>query len=127
MNRSDAMRDAIDRGPGLGLSELPPYPEFESGIRRAPKREARLTAAQEALALENALRYVPRAWHEELAPEFLEELRTRGRVYGYRFRPAGAIRGLPIGSYKGECLEGRALQVMIDNNLDFAVALYPYE
>ncbi len=111
----------------LGLSELPPAPVFEPGIRRAPRREAQLTKAQEILALENALRYVPREWHEKLAPEFLEELRTRGRVYGYRFRPAGALRGLGIDSYKGRCIEGRALQVMIDNNLDFAVALYPYE
>jgi len=111
----------------LGLSELPPEPVFEPGIRRAPKREAQLTTAQEILALENALRYVPREWQAKLAPEFLEELRARGRIYGYRFRPAGALRGLPIDSYKGRCIEGRALQVMIDNNLDFAVALYPYE
>jgi len=119
---SDTMSDI-----GLGLDELPPYPAFEAGIRRAPKREAHLTAAQEVLALQNALRYVPEKWHEALAPEFLEELRTRGRIYGYRFRPAGALRGLPIDAYRGRCIEGRAFQVMIDNNLDFAVALYPYE
>ncbi|MGO8694980.1 MAG: urocanate hydratase [Rectinemataceae bacterium] len=111
----------------LELDELPPDPVFQAGIRRAPKREAQLTRAQEALALENALRYIPRKWHERLAPEFLAELRTRGRIYGYRFRPAGALKGLPIDFYKGKCVEGRAMQVMIDNNLDFAVALYPYE
>jgi urocanate hydratase len=121
-DRIDTMRDI-----GLGLDELPPDPVFEPGIRRAPRREARLSPAQEILALENALRYVPRQWHEKLAPEFLDELRTRGRIYGYRFRPAGALRGLPIDSYKGKCIEGKAFQVMIDNNLDFAVALYPYE
>jgi urocanate hydratase len=121
-NANDAMGDI-----GLGLTALPPYPAFEPGIRRAPKREARLTAAQEVLALENALRYLPREWHETLAPEFLAELRTRGRIYGYRFRPAGALRGLPVDSYEGKCVEGRAFQVMIDNNLDFDVALYPYE
>jgi len=118
---------AASTGIRLEFDELPPYPEFEAGIRRAPRREAPLTAAQEILALQNALRYVPEKWHEALAPEFLDELRTRGRIYGYRFRPAGALRGLPIDSYKGNCIEGKAFQVMIDNNLDFAVALYPYE
>ncbi|HTX73024.1 MAG TPA: urocanate hydratase [Rectinemataceae bacterium] len=111
----------------LDFETLPPDPVFEPGIRRAPKREAHLSPAQEALALENALRYVPERWHESLAPEFLAELRSRGRIYGYRFRPAGGLRGLPIDSYAGRCVEGRAMQVMIDNNLDFAVALYPYE
>ena len=52
---------------------------------------------------------------------------TRGRIYGYRFRPKGKIKGLPIDAYKGNTLEGKAFQVMIDNNLDFDVALYPYE
>jgi urocanate hydratase len=111
----------------LEFDELPPDPVFEAGIRRAPRREAKLTKAQEALALRNALRYIPEKWHARLAPEFLAELRTRGRIYGYRFRPAGRLKGLPIDSYKGRCVEGRALQVMIDNNLDFDVALYPYE
>lgn len=111
----------------LEFDSLPPDPVFEPGIRRAPKREAQLTTAQEALALENALRYIPEKWHEKLAPEFLAELHSRGRIYGYRFRPAGALRGLSIDSYKGKCIEGRAMQVMIDNNLDFAVGLYPYE
>jgi urocanate hydratase len=111
----------------LGLSEFPPKAVFESGIRRAPKRDAPLSPAQESLALSNALRYIEPEWQEAMAPEFLAELRTRGRIYGYRFRPAGAIRGKPIDEYKGRCVEGRALQVMIDNNLDFAVALYPYE
>ena len=60
-------------------------------------------------------------------PEFLEELTTRGRIYGYRFRPEGNLYGKPIDEYKGNCIEGKAFQVMIDNNLDFAVALYPYE
>jgi urocanate hydratase len=111
----------------LGLSELPPRPVFDPAIRRAPRRDAPLSGRQEALALANALRYIEPEWQEEVAPEFLAELRTRGRIYGYRFRPAGAIRGRPIGEYEGRCVEGRALQVMIDNNLDFAVALYPYE
>ncbi len=111
----------------LDLDELPPDPVFEPGIRRAPRREASLTMAQERLALKNALRYIPARWHEQLAPEFLKELRDRGRIYGYRFRPHGRLRGLPIDSYSGRCIEGKAFRVMIDNNLDFDVALYPYE
>ena len=106
---------------------LPEYPAFEPGIRRAPDRGCVLNREQTLLALRNALRYVPEEYHEQLAPEFLEELRTRGRIYGYRFRPAGRIWGRSIDSYKGACVEGKAFQVMIDNNLDFDVALYPYE
>ena len=108
-------------------NEYPEYPEFEPGIRRAPDRGFRLTKAQTRIALKNALRYVPEELHEKLAPEFLEELTTRGRIYAYRYRPAGRIYGKPISEYKGKCLAGKAFQVMIDNNLDFEVALYPYE
>lgn len=121
--------DAKDSAAGLRLEfeELPPDPVFDPAYRRAPKREARLSRAQEALAVKNALRYIPERWHARMAPEFAEELRTRGRIYGYRFRPQGALRGLPIDSYRGASIEGRAFQVMIDNNLDFEIALYPYE
>ena len=106
---------------------LPEYPAFVEGIRRAPDRGYRLTEAQTKLALMNALRYVPEELHETLAPEFLEELKTRGRIYAYRYRPEGRLSGKPIDEYKGNCIEGKAFQVMIDNNLDFEVALYPYE
>ncbi len=111
----------------LNLNGLPPKKPFMDGIRRAPKREARLSAHDRELALRNALRYIPEQYHEILAPEFLEELDTRGRIYGYRFRPEGRIFGRPIDEYEGRCIEGKAFQVMMDNNLDFAVALYPYE
>ncbi|MBF0529922.1 MAG: urocanate hydratase [Deltaproteobacteria bacterium] len=107
--------------------QLPAKPDFVPGIRRAPDRGFRLTKEQTEVALKNALRYIPEELHEELAPEFLEELLTRGRVYGYRYRPAGRIWGRPIEEYKGNCLAGKAFQVMIENNLDFEVALYPYE
>src|SRR5690554_835548 len=107
--------------------ELPDYPEFDPAIRRAPKRELSLTEAETALALKNALRYIPPEWHERLAPEFLEELLTRGRIYGYRFAPRERIYGKPVDEYRGRTLAGKALQVMIDNNLDPDVALYPYE
>jgi urocanate hydratase len=106
---------------------LPPYPEFESGIRRAPKRELTLNENEIKLALQNALRYIPEELHETLAPEFLDELLTHGRIYGYRFRPTGRIYGKSIDEYQGNCTEGKAFQVMIDNNLDFEIALYPYE
>ena len=106
---------------------LPSYPAFVEGIRRAPDRGFSLTKSQTALALKNALRYIPQELHEAIAPEFMEELRTRGRIYGYRFRPEGDIKAKPIDQYKGNCLEGKAMQVMIDNNLCFDIALYPYE
>jgi len=106
---------------------LPPMPAFRSGVRRAPDRGFRLSRNQTAVAMKNALRYVPAQHHAELIPEFLEELKTRGRIYGYRFRPQGEIRALPIDRYRGNCLAGRAFQLMMDNNLDVDVALYPYE
>jgi urocanate hydratase len=106
--------------------QLPEAKPFQPGIRRAPNRGLSLNKKEIGIALSNALRYIPTALHEILAPEFLTELKTMGRIYGYRFRPAGAISGKPIDSYKGN-LPGQALQVMIDNNLDFDIALYPYE
>lgn len=106
---------------------LPEYPVFKEGVRRAPKRELTLNKREIKLAVANALRYVPEELHEQLAPEFLDELLTRGRIYGYRFMPKERIYGKPIDEYKGECIEGKAFQVMIDNNLDHEVALYPYE
>jgi len=107
--------------------ELPDRPDFDEAIRRAPKRHFSLSRKDTVLALKNGLRYIPEKWHASLAPEFLEELLSRGRIYGYRFRPSGRIKGLSIDSYEGRCTEGKAFQVMIDNNLDFDVALYPYE
>ncbi len=133
-----AMRIRLD-------DELPEMPPFKEGIRRAPDRGFRLSANQTRTSLANALRYVPEEHHATLIPEFLDELKTRGRIYGYRFRPygiaddvsnntgcsdaikSGCIRAKPIDSYKGNCLAGKAFQLMIDNNLDFDVALYPYE
>ena len=70
---------------------------------------------------------MPEELHEALAPEFMEELLTRGRIYGYRFMPKERIYGKPIDEYKGNCVQGKAFQVMIDNNLNHDVALYPYE
>lgn len=105
---------------------LPEKKDFQPGIRRAPNRGLDLSKHEIRIALKNALRYVPAPLHAEMVPEFLEELRTMGRIYGYRFRPEGNITGRPVDDYRG-ILPARALQVNIDNNLDFAVALYPYE
>lgn len=106
---------------------LPPKAEFEPGIRRAPNRGQVLNDKETVLALKNALRYIPEKYHKEIAPEFLQEYREHGRIYGYRFRPQGRLYGKPIDEYMGKCTEAKAFQVMIDNNLDFEVALYPYE
>ncbi len=107
-------------------AELPPPPTFEPGIRRAPHRGLPLSKNEIILAVKNALRYLPPQHHTVMAAEFLDELLHTGRIYGYRYRPAGRIWGRPVNEYKG-ILPARALQVNIDNNLDFEVALYPYE
>ena len=106
---------------------LPEYPSFDPAYRRAPRREANLSQADKELAIRNALRYIPTQHHAQMALEFAKELEETGRIYGYRFRPEGKLIGKPIDEYKGNCVEAKAFQVMIDNNLDFDVALYPYE
>lgn len=113
----------------IGITELPPPATFLPHIRRAPDRGLSLSAADVELALSNALRYVPASLQSAVAGEFAEELRTRGRIYAYRFRPDGAenAKARGVEAYRGRCLEARAIQVMIANNLDFDVALYPYE
>lgn len=116
---SEAMRIKLS-------DKLPPDPIFDPEIRRAPDRGFNLSEKDTILAVKNALRYVHPKLHEHLAPEFLTELMTRGRIYGYRYRPRGRIVAKPVDQYHG-ILEARALQLMIDNNLDFNVALYPYE
>ncbi|MBQ4425347.1 MAG: urocanate hydratase [Lachnospiraceae bacterium] len=117
---SDAMRIKLDY-------DLPAYPAMDPRYRRAPKREAVLSESDKKLAVRNALRYIHPDHHAQMAKEFAPELEERGRIYGYRFRPEGALHGRPVDEYKGKCIEGKAIQVMIDNNLDFDVALYPYE
>ena len=120
LHMEDIMKIRLD-------DELPEEQQFVEGIRRAPDRGFRLTQSQTAVALKNALRYVPEQYHNILIPEFLEELQTHGRIYGYRFRPSGRIQASPVDTYEGNCLTGKSFQLMIDNNLDFEVALYPYE
>ena len=120
MTANDAMTIKLDY-------DLPEYPKMDPQYRRAPRRESHLSEADKALAIKNALRYIHPDHHEQMAKEFAQELEEHGRIYGYRFRPEGKLYGKPIDEYKGVCIEGRAIQVMIDNNLDFDVALYPYE
>ena len=119
MNISSAMKIKLS-------DELPEYPSFKDGIRRAPNRGYDLSHQDTVIALKNALRYIPTQLHEKLASEFLDELVSRGRIYGYRYRPPGEIKARAINEYEG-ILEAKAIQLMIDNNLDFDVALYPYE
>jgi urocanate hydratase len=127
MSKNTDISKAMNIHLGEILTELPAMPDFVDGIRRSPARHFNLSQKDTELALKNALRYVPEDWHATLAPELLDELLSRGRIYGYRFRPAGRLKGKPIDDYPGNCLEGKAFQVMIENNLDFDVALYPYE
>ncbi|MCL2611006.1 MAG: urocanate hydratase [Defluviitaleaceae bacterium] len=109
------------------IDYYPEMPKFDETKRRAPRRGFRLNEEETRLALKNALRYVSKDLHEKLAPEFLSELKEYGRIYAYRYRPEGVIKGNPIDTYEGKCIEGRAFQVMMDNNLSFEIALYPYE
>lgn len=107
--------------------DLPEYPKFDPKYRRAPRRDSHLSQHDKELAIANALRYIHPDHHEQMAKEFAQELEEHGRIYGYRFRPEGHIYGKPIDEYKGNCTAAKAIQVMIDNNLDFDIALYPYE
>uniref|UniRef100_UPI00404761C5 urocanate hydratase n=1 Tax=Algoriphagus sp. TaxID=1872435 RepID=UPI00404761C5 len=108
-------------------SQLPPKKERTAGISHAPKRKDLLSTDEKKLALRNALRYFPTAWHETLAPEFWEELKTYGRIYMYRFMPDYALKARPIAEYPANCAQAAAIQLMLQNNLDPAVAQHPEE
>ena len=108
-------------------SSLPPKQDYQPEINHAPKRKKILTEEEEKLALKNALRYFPEEQHAELAPEFLEELRTYGRIYMYRFRPNYEMYARPIEDYPGKSLQAKSIMLMIQNNLDYAVAQHPHE
>jgi len=108
-------------------SELPPKREYPEGINRAPKRKDILSKEEKKLAIRNALRYFPKEWHKELAKDFAQELKDYGRIYMYRFKPAYKMYARPISEYSAKSLHAAAIMVMIQNNLDPAVAQHPEE
>jgi urocanate hydratase len=120
----NAFQAAIIQGIPASLPEAKP---LNADLSHAPKRKDILTAAEKRLALANALRYFPSDWHATLAPEFLEELNTYGRIYMYRFRPEYPMYARPIEAYPARCKEAAAIMLMIQNNLDPAVAQHPEE
>ncbi|MFC0049038.1 urocanate hydratase [Rheinheimera tilapiae] len=117
-------QDQIKQGIPATLPAVKPYP---ADANRAPKRKDILTKAEKQLAVRNALRYFPKAWHAELALEFARELNDFGRIYMYRFKPDYAIKARPISDYPANCQQAAAIMLMIDNNLDPAVAQHPEE
>ena len=111
-----------------GIPSILPKPKpFDEAINHAPKRKKILSEAEVKLALRNALRYFEPKHHSELIPEFLEELDTFGRIYMYRFRPDYKIYARPVSEYPGKSEQAKAIMLMIQNNLDDAVAQHPHE
>lgn len=111
-----------------GIPSILPLPKpFEANINHAPKRKEILSADEKKLALRNALRYFEPQNHSELVKEFAEELETYGRIYMYRFRPDYKMFARPISEYPGKSEQAKAIMLMIQNNLDYAVAQHPHE
>lgn len=106
---------------------IPPMPAVEAGINHAPKRKQILSEEERKLALRNALRYFPKEQHAQLAPEFLQELDEYGRIYMLRYRPTYKMHARGIDEYPGKSLQAKAIMLMIQNNLDYAVAQHPHE
>ncbi|MCH4552507.1 urocanate hydratase [Aestuariibaculum lutulentum] len=107
--------------------ELPAIYNYPADANRAPKRKDILSKDEKQLAIRNALRYFPKAWHEELAPEFAQELNDFGRIYMYRFKPAYKMYARGIEQYPAKTVQAAAIMLMIQNNLDPAVAQHPEE
>lgn len=108
-------------------AHLPSKKAYPKGVNRAPKRKDILNQDEKKLALRNALRYFPSQWHKELAEEFLDELKAYGRIYMYRFKPDYEIYARPIEKYPAKSEKAAAIMLMIQNNLDPAVAQHPEE
>lgn len=106
---------------------LPPKKEYDSSINHAPKRKDILSEAEKRLAIRNALRYFPAKHHKELAAEFADELRRYGRIYMYRLRPDYEMKARNIDEYPARSRQAAAIMLMINNNLDYAVAQHPHE
>lgn len=107
--------------------QLPSAKPYETGVSHAPKRKDVLTREEKKLAIKNALRYFPEKFHAILAPEFLEELEKYGRIYMYRFRPDYEMVARPIDEYPSKSKQAASIMLMIQNNLDHAVAQHPHE
>ena len=108
-------------------SVLPPKKSYPKEGNPAPKRKDILSTDEKKLAIRNALRYFPKIWHKELAKEFAEELQVFGRIYMHRFKPEYAMHARPIAAYPAKTPQGAAIMLMIQNNLDPAVAQHPEE
>jgi urocanate hydratase len=108
-------------------SELPTIKEYPKGAHRAPKRKDILSVEEKQLAIRNALRYFPKDWHKTLATEFAQELKDFGRIYMYRFKPNYEIYARPISDYPAKSTQAAAIMLMIQNNLNPAVAQHPEE
>jgi urocanate hydratase len=108
-------------------SVLPATKPYETEINHAPKRKEILSPEEKKLALQNALRYFEPHLHQELIPEFKEELELYGRIYMYRLRPDYKMYARPINEYPGKSEQAKAIMLMIQNNLDYAVAQHPHE
>ena len=108
-------------------SSIPTKKAFEPAINHAPKRKDILSLDEKKLALRNALRYFPQEQHEELIEDFLEELTTYGRIYMFRYRPDYKMFARSIDEYPGKSIQAKAIMLMIQNNLDYAVAQHPHE
>ena len=106
---------------------LPPLKNFDTSVPHAPIRPQVLSDSEKRLALQNALRYFPEDWHTVLASEFLEELERFGHIYMHRFRPDYEMFARPIDEYPSNCLAAASIMLMIQNNLDPAVAQFPHE
>lgn len=108
-------------------SKIPAKKEYETTINHAPKRKEILSTEEKKLAIRNALRYFPKEQHIELAKDFTEELEKYGRIYMLRYRPDYKMYARPIDEYPGKSLQAKAIMLMIQNNLDYAVAQHPHE
>jgi urocanate hydratase len=108
-------------------SQLPQAKAYPANANRAPKRKDILLPDEKQLALRNALRYFPKEWHQELATEFAQELKDFGRIYMYRFKPSYALKARSVSDYPAKCTQAAAIMLMVENNLDPAVAQHPEE
>ena len=106
---------------------LPSVKKYELSINHAPKRKSILSSDEKKLALRNALRYFDAKHHEILLPEFADELEKYGRIYMYRFRPDYEMKARTISEYPGKSAQAKSIMLMIQNNLDIAVAQHPHE